>query len=59
MSKVLGQQTIECSVNSCSFHKNKFCTLKSIKVTPCNHVNNGVPEDETLCASFEKGENMS
>jgi hypothetical protein len=59
MSKMKGQQTIECSVSSCSYHDNKFCTLKSIKVAPCGHVNNGIPEDETLCASFEKGDKMS
>lgn len=60
MSKTKGQQTIECSVNSCSYNDDKkFCTLKAIKVTPCGHVNNGIPEDETLCASYEKSDRMS
>lgn len=55
MSKIKGQQTIECSVNSCKYHnQNHYCNLQAIKVTPCGHVNNGIPEDETLCSSFEK-----
>jgi len=49
-----GQQTINCSVSSCQhFDKANYCTLNAIKVTPCAHMNNGVPEDETLCSSYE------
>ncbi|MGI5921460.1 MAG: DUF1540 domain-containing protein [Syntrophomonadaceae bacterium] len=54
MAELKGQQTIECSVETCSFHDNNYCTLKSIQVAPCGHINNGVPEDETLCASYER-----
>lgn len=49
-----GQQTIHCDVSSCQhFDQSQFCKLSAIQVTPCTHVNNGVPEDETLCASYE------
>ncbi|HEX3012240.1 MAG TPA: DUF1540 domain-containing protein [Syntrophomonadaceae bacterium] len=54
MSQKKGQQTIGCDVRSCAFWDKSFCGLDDIKVAPCQHVNNGVPEDETLCASFEK-----
>ena len=48
-----GQQTIHCDVGSCKFQESDYCSLHAIKVTPCEHINNGVPEDETLCASYE------
>jgi hypothetical protein len=49
-----GQQTIQCDVSSCKFFdRANLCTLDSIKVAPCKHVNNGVPEDETLCSSYK------
>lgn len=49
-----GQQTIHCDVSSCQhFDQSKFCNLSAIKVTPCAHMNNGVPEDETLCSSYQ------
>jgi hypothetical protein len=50
-----GRQTIKCDVSSCQyFDESKLCTLDSIKVTPCSHMNNGVPEDETLCSSYKR-----
>ena len=49
-----GQQTIKCDVSSCQhFDQSNLCTLNAIKVTPCSHMNNGIPEDETLCSSYE------
>ena len=48
-----GQQTIHCDVSTCQHFDSKLCTLNSIKVTPCTHVNNGVPEDETLCSRYD------
>ncbi|MEA4923732.1 MAG: DUF1540 domain-containing protein [Syntrophomonadaceae bacterium] len=49
-----GQQTIHCDVSSCQhWDQAKFCKLSAIQVTPCQHTNNGVPEDETLCASYD------
>ncbi|HCF71245.1 MAG TPA: hypothetical protein DER33_06660 [Syntrophomonas sp.] len=54
MSHKKGKQTIGCEVSGCAFWENQYCGLDGIKVTPCQHVNNGVPEDETLCASYSK-----
>jgi hypothetical protein len=55
MNDMKGRQTIGCDVSSCTFHdRSNYCTLSDIQVAPCKHVNNGVPEDETLCASFKK-----
>jgi len=49
-----GKQTIHCDVSGCKFFDEaNYCNLSAIKVAPCAHVNNGVPEDETLCASYE------
>ncbi|MDD4801948.1 MAG: DUF1540 domain-containing protein [Syntrophomonas sp.] len=49
------QQTIHCDVSSCQYHNTSdFCTLNAIRVTPCQHIHNGAPEDETLCSSYEK-----
>ncbi len=50
-----GKQTIKCDVTSCQYFDDaNLCTLDSIKVAPCKHINNGVPEDETLCSSYER-----
>lgn len=54
MTDVKGSQTIGCSVSSCKFNSMDYCGLSNIKVTPCTHINNGVPEDETLCASYKR-----
>ncbi len=49
-----GQQTILCDVSSCShFDKGNFCKLSSIQVSPCQYINNGIPEEETLCSSYD------
>lgn len=47
---------INCSVASCAFNARdkKECTLKAIQVNPCSNCNNGVPEDETCCRSYEE-----
>lgn len=50
-----GRQTIACSVTSCKFNdKRRFCGLEEIEVAPVQHVHNGMAEDESLCASYEK-----
>ncbi len=52
---VKGKQTIKCSVASCKYNENSdFCSLKSIEVSPCNHVHSGIAEEESLCSSYEK-----
>ena len=52
-----GAQTINCTVSSCKFNANQsYCTLEAVKITPCQHINNGVPEDETLCSSYRSND---
>lgn len=48
-----GHQTISCSVRSCSYNDEAYCSLQSIKVAPCQNCGNGKPEDESMCASYE------
>ena len=51
-----GTQTIGCSVHSCRWNENSaMCSLDSIQVAPCQHVHSGSAEEESLCASYERG----
>jgi hypothetical protein len=56
MNETNGQQVIGCNVSSCKHFKDSLCELSSIEVGANSNVNNGVAEDETLCASYEKRE---
>lgn len=47
-----GQQTINCTVNSCQHYQNNYCSLKSIQVAPCSNVQSGLSEEESMCASY-------
>ncbi|QGU00022.1 hypothetical protein SYNTR_1428 [Candidatus Syntrophocurvum alkaliphilum] len=51
-----GKQAINCTVNSCSYNdvNGNACTLDGIQVSPCSHVHNGSPEDESMCSSYQK-----
>ena len=48
-------QCINCTVGSCLYNNNQIqkCTLKEIMVAPCSKCNNGKPEDESMCGSYE------
>ncbi len=46
-------QNIECSVNSCAYHRDHHCTLHAIKVSHTG-ATVGAPK-ETECASFRLG----
>jgi hypothetical protein len=48
-----GKQTISCTVRSCSYNDNAYCSLQSIQVAPNLNCGNGKPEDESMCASYE------
>ena len=52
-SQKLGNQTIGCNVQSCAYNQNQYCSLQSIQVAPCKNCNNGNPEDESMCASYQ------
>ena len=52
-SQKLGNQTIGCDVQSCVYNQNHYCSLQSIQVAPCKNCNNGNPEDESMCASYQ------
>ncbi len=49
------KQSINCTVGSCMYNNTntKKCTLKEIIVEPCVDCNNGTPEDESMCGSYE------
>ena len=51
-------QKINCNVKSCAFNdtENKICELDKIVVQPCPNCNNGNPEDESMCGSYEYGD---
>ena len=48
-------QKINCNVNSCAFNNTTrhLCELDGIIVEPCKNCNNGNPEDESMCGSYE------
>jgi len=50
----LGNQAIKCSVESCKYYHQNACTLKQIQVSACMNANSGNPEDESMCASYER-----
>ena len=47
--------SIRCSVDSCTYHKDRHCTLNEIQVG-CTQANVGNCK-ETQCASFQAGMN--
>lgn len=47
-------KSIECSVNSCTYHRENHCTLNAIKVGCCD--SNVCDCKETECASFRLGD---
>ena len=47
-------KSIECSVNSCAYHRDHHCTLNAIQVGCCD-ANVGKCE-QTECASFRLGD---
>jgi len=52
-SQVLGNQSIGCNVDSCAYNESQHCSLQSIQVAPCKNCQNGNPEDESMCASYQ------
>jgi hypothetical protein len=54
MVQTADRQNIICTVSSCKYHdSNDYCTLQEIQVGPCQNVQTGNPEDESMCASYE------
>ena len=49
------RQRINCTVKSCTYNdtERKVCELDKITVEPCSNCNNGNPEDESMCGSYE------
>lgn len=47
-------KSIECSVNSCAYHREHHCTLNAIKVGCCDSKVCNCTETE--CASFKLGD---
>jgi len=52
-SQQMGSQTIGCHVTSCTYNQDQYCSLQSIQVAPCKNCQNGNPEDESMCASYQ------
>jgi hypothetical protein len=49
-----GKQAIHCNVKSCRHNaQNSYCALQSISVAPCGGGSSGMPQDESMCASYE------
>lgn len=50
---VFRKQLIKCSVRSCIHNTGDGCALKGIQVSPCRNMNSGLPDDESMCSSYE------
>lgn len=52
--EIVGRQNINCTVSSCKYYaRGDYCSLQQIQVAHCQNVQNGNPEDESMCASYE------
>jgi len=51
-----GNQFIQCNIKSCKHCSDGVCVLQSIQVSPCSSMSTGLPEDETMCYSYERKE---
>ena len=52
-------QKINCTVESCTWNNGQTqeCELEQIIVEPCQNCDNGKPEDESMCGSYENKHN--
>ena len=57
MSAPMGKQSIRCSVKSCSYHAKSqdVCDLSCIQVAAKPGGNTGLPDGESMCASYRHG----
>lgn len=57
MSAPMGKQSIRCSVKSCSYHakSHDVCDLSCIQVAAKPGGSTGLPDGESMCASYRHG----
>lgn len=50
----MNNQRINCTVYSCKHNqKNQTCSLPEINVCSCENCSSGLPDDESMCASYK------
>ena len=56
MAKKQANTDIRCGVESCSHHcgEQNFCSLRNIRVEPCENGGTGNCADESMCASYRQ-----
>ena len=56
MSQKKPNTSIHCRVSSCAYHcgDDEYCSLRAIRVEPCQDCSSGMPADESMCGSYSK-----
>ena len=56
MSQIKPNTSIHCRVSSCEYHcgDEEYCSLRAIRVEPCEFCASGKPDDESMCGSYSR-----
>ena len=56
MSQKKPNTSIHCRVSSCEYHcgNEEYCSLRAIRVEPCEFCASGKPDDESMCGSYSR-----